>query len=280
MSQWNTLSVPLENGWQCTLMSASQYDSSPRQALRFLRNDVGVAALEDDRRDFDRYFRPRWDRRTVSGAAELGEIRAFLSDVLNVVHWNLPTDDAAVEYMLRQAVALGQLVPLVNRECRSPGRASRPTPAPLRWLSSGGSQIRPAFRSADRALSTIGDGSILTVLHDPATQGTEIIGARGVTTASDGGGAPALLRDAQAFEYREDAASGESNDIAGMPFNGTPGSWISSMPGTMPQMRRYGQEGTPLVDFDLEAHHGNPNPHAHNWIGYDRDEGAPVSLLP
>lgn len=45
-------------------------------------------------------------------------------------------------------------------------------------------------------------------------------------------------------------------------------------------MRQYGPNGTPLTDFDFEAHHGNPNPHAHNGDGYNRDEGAPVSLLP
>ncbi|SMG35705.1 hypothetical protein SAMN06265784_103352 [Paraburkholderia susongensis] len=88
------------------------------------------------------------------------------------------------------------------------------------------------------------------------------------------------LGDAQAFDYQPDLPDGEAGQIAGMPFNGAPGTWISSMPGTMPQMRQYGSNGTPLTDFDLEAHHGNPNPHAHNWDGYDRDDGAPVSLLP
>jgi hypothetical protein len=52
------------------------------------------------------------------------------------------------------------------------------------------------------------------------------------------------------------------------------------MPGTMPQLRQYGPGGTPMTDIDFEAHHGNSNQHAHNWDGYDRDEGAPVSILP
>ena len=100
--------------------------------------------------------------------------------------------------------------------------------------------------------------------------------ADGLTNGDDS----TLLGDARAFEYSAGLGGGESEQIAGMPFNGEPGTWISSMPGTMPQMRQYGANGTPLTDFDLESHHGNPNPHAHNWDGFNRDEGAPVSLLP
>jgi hypothetical protein len=95
-----------------------------------------------------------------------------------------------------------------------------------------------------------------------------------------GGGASTPLGDAQAIEYNEVLPVGEPEQVAGMPFQGAPGSWASSMPGTMQQLRQYGLNGTPLTDIDFEAHHGNANPHAHNWDGYDRDEGAPVSLLP
>jgi hypothetical protein len=95
-----------------------------------------------------------------------------------------------------------------------------------------------------------------------------------------GGGASTPLVDAQAIEYNEVLPVGEPEQVAGMPFHGAPGSWASSMPGTMQQLRQYGLNGTPLTDIDFEAHHGNANPHAHNWDGYDRDEGAPVSLLP
>ncbi|MDR5736516.1 MULTISPECIES: hypothetical protein [unclassified Caballeronia] len=86
--------------------------------------------------------------------------------------------------------------------------------------------------------------------------------------------------NAEPLRYDEREVIGEAEQIAGMPYRGTPGSWASSMPGKMPQLRQYGRDGTPLTDFDLEAHHGNSNPHAHNWVGGVRDEGAPVSLLP
>jgi RHS repeat-associated protein len=68
--------------------------------------------------------------------------------------------------------------------------------------------------------------------------------------------------------------------IAGMPFQGAAGAWASAMPGKMPQLRMYGPNGAPLVDIDMEAHHGNANPHAHNWEGTSRDNGWPVSILP
>ncbi|MFM0729988.1 RHS repeat-associated core domain-containing protein [Paraburkholderia sediminicola] len=73
---------------------------------------------------------------------------------------------------------------------------------------------------------------------------------------------------------------GDAIQVAGMPFNGTPGSWASSMPGKMPQLRMYGPNGTTLTDIDFETHHGNANPHAHNWTGTSRDNGWLVSVLP
>jgi hypothetical protein len=94
------------------------------------------------------------------------------------------------------------------------------------------------------------------------------------------GGGASLLSDAQPFEYGEAALPGDSMDIAGMPFKGAPGSWAVSKPGSILQWRQYGAGGTPITDFDFEAHHGNPNPHAHDWDGTSRDQGWPVSILP
>ncbi|CAM2170813.1 hypothetical protein PSAC2689_10382 [Paraburkholderia sacchari] len=42
----------------------------------------------------------------------------------------------------------------------------------------------------------------------------------------------------------------------------------------------YGSNGAPVVDIDFDNHHGQPNPHAHNWDGLSRDRGWPVSILP
>jgi hypothetical protein len=99
-------------------------------------------------------------------------------------------------------------------------------------------------------------------------------------TAGDLAESATPLGDAQPFEYTPDAVGGEMEQIVGMPFNGVPGSWASSMPGTMPQLCQYGPNGTPMTDINFEAHHGNANPHAHNWDGTSRDHGWTVSILP
>ncbi|WP_196482398.1 hypothetical protein [Burkholderia pseudomultivorans] len=104
--------------------------------------------------------------------------------------------------------------------------------------------------------------------------------AAGTPQLANSFGADSPLGNADAFDYAENLPDIDSEQIAGMPFNGAPGSWASSMPGSMRQLRQYGPNGTPLTDIDFEAHHGNPNPHAHNWDGTTRDEGAPVSILP
>jgi hypothetical protein len=67
------------------------------------------------------------------------------------------------------------------------------------------------------------------------------------------GASGSLPADARAFDYLPDEPSGEVVELAGMPFNGEPGTWISSMPGTMPQLRQYGPNGTPLTDFDFDS---------------------------
>ncbi|CAG4920168.1 RHS repeat-associated core domain-containing protein [Paraburkholderia gardini] len=85
--------------------------------------------------------------------------------------------------------------------------------------------------------------------------------------------------DAPTFSMPK-ATMGDPVRVAGMPFHGEPGTWASSMPGKMPQLRMYGPNGSALTDIDFEAHHGNANPHAHNWTGTSRDNGWPVSIPP
>ncbi|WP_134165722.1 hypothetical protein [Paraburkholderia caballeronis] len=50
--------------------------------------------------------------------------------------------------------------------------------------------------------------------------------------------------------------------------------------GMKQQWRMFGADGTPVVDIDFDGHHGQPNPHAHNWDGLVRDHGWPVSIVP
>lgn len=168
---WNTLSVPLENGWQCTLIPGTQYydlmawgrgyrnmlarqlypnagrDNSTWSWNGSSLSDVDksesweqdrLRQLADDRAAFARHFRPNWDLRSITGAKALRDVQAFVRDSLNLAHWDLPPDNAAVKKLLTDAVASSQLVPVVNREYRGVPQVAQPTPGPLRRPASGG----------------------------------------------------------------------------------------------------------------------------------------------
>jgi hypothetical protein len=128
---WNTLDVPLETGWQCTPIPGPRYRSMmwrgyDEMAVRSLYPSAGsgdrpsswnarplseaekreqwdedrLRQLADDQADFARHFRPNWDLRSNTGANALREVRAFVCDHMNVVHWisksRRPKTDASV----------------------------------------------------------------------------------------------------------------------------------------------------------------------------------------
>ena len=68
----------------------------------------------------------------MTGKRELDVIRSFLCDLLDVAHWNLPADNEGIEKALREAVASGRLVPVIDRERRALARVTRPDCAPER----------------------------------------------------------------------------------------------------------------------------------------------------
>ncbi|MCO1351030.1 hypothetical protein L0Z31_28045 [Burkholderia vietnamiensis] len=309
---YNSLHVPLAIGtWQCALVPVSAFyqDWSYRErrspfADRDTREQM-ERQIADDLQIFNRYFRPKYDLRSITGAAALRNIRDYVADRLNVAHWNLPTDNEGIERMLKKVVAEGKLVPIVNREWHALPMTFRPTPAPLRWPASvnspaaqvvpygGGTSASvgggPSLGIAEKLASVADDGDggfdwlgvAETMVGDVLGNSSDDPNDKGLlarSLADDASSTP--LGDAPSFEYADGLPDADAEQIAGMPFNGTPGSWASSMPGSMRQLRQYGPNGTPMTDIDFEAHHGNSNPHAHNWDGTTRDEGAPVSILP
>ncbi|WP_235850953.1 hypothetical protein [Paraburkholderia piptadeniae] len=84
--------MPLDIGtWQCKLVPAREfYSLSGGYVDRFADWDTRrerEREIEDDKRTFDRHFRPGYDfRRTI--APDIDAIRSFLRDHLNVVHWD------------------------------------------------------------------------------------------------------------------------------------------------------------------------------------------------
>lgn len=85
---------------------------------------------------------------------------------------------------------------------------------------------------------------------------------------------------AQPLAYGDENATASAMELAGIPFDGEANSWVENAPGKKKQWRMYGPGGAPVVDIDFDNHHGQPNPHAHNWDDNGRDHGWPVSILP
>jgi hypothetical protein len=208
-ASYNSLDVPLVHSWQCMLMRAGDYEQEARRRRssssrddwnsgRSRSSSLGGSSferddekderrqLEQDRQDFAQYFRPDWDLRTISGGADLRAVQSFLSDHLNVAHWNLPTDNESIERVLKEAVSSGRLVPVINREWRGvAGRASRPAPAPLRWPAGGGggSVARSASWFPPGTTSWQGE-PVLSGPYDPAGQASQLAAARSAFSAS------------------------------------------------------------------------------------------------
>ncbi|MEM5387047.1 hypothetical protein VSR68_26115 [Paraburkholderia phymatum] len=195
---YNTLHLPLDIGtWQCKLVPAREfYRLSGGYVDRFADWDARrerEREIEDDKRTFDRHFRPNYDfRRTI--ARDIDAIRSFLSDQLNLVHWNLPSDNKGIERALKQAVRDGMLVPVINRDWRSHPSTFRPTPAPLRWpqQSGGGAFGRSggtkwaAFENAGPGPLTWDGEPVLSGPYDPATWEKQLKAARAAMAASSG----------------------------------------------------------------------------------------------
>ncbi|WP_242665915.1 hypothetical protein [Paraburkholderia ginsengiterrae] len=250
-----------------------------------MRRGYDDQQLAEDRRIFAGYFRPNLDLRSITGENALRTIQTYARNFLNLAHWNLPTDNAGIRKLLCDAVACGRLVPVVNREYSGLPRVAQPDPAPERWpatlnpLPNLGAPVRVddddfdllgIVESAAGALLGGGDDS-----SDSGYDADDCAFEEDAFSSDSGESTP--LSDAQSFEYSEDMPEGDSFDIAKTPNEGDPGTWYTN-PGSG-QMRRYGDDGQPVVDFDFDHDHGQGVPHAHNWDNGARGPGVAFSPL-
>jgi len=121
------------------------------------------------------------------------------------------------------------------------------------------------------------DGSIAVALNSVRDDVAVTVdnAADDIATFSDDAGESTPLYDAQPFDYQPDMPDmpdGDSFDIAKTPNQGDPGTWYTN-PGSG-QMRMYGNDGQPVVDFDFDHDHGQGIPHAYNWDGGVRGPGV------
>ncbi|WP_322054696.1 hypothetical protein [Paraburkholderia bannensis] len=317
-SSYNALYVPLKGGWQCALVPASDIEDvdrgwrlsyDERQKARNTREEH----MEQDRWDFDQLFRVGIVRRAARTSGDFSAYADFIGKHVRG-RWHKPIDGEDITRILREAVRDGLIVPAIDREWRGGVGVSKRY-EPQTWgetyRGGGGGAVAAAsprgktfHQSVMESMGLDADGATAYIekynamveridaiqaanaakraAAAAASYDDDFLGAVGASAGAALGDCDDSkpLGDAQPFDYQPDMPDGDVEQIAGMPFRGTPGTWASSMPGTMPQLRQYGSGGTPMTDIDFEAHHGNPNPHAHNWDGTSRDEGASVSLLP
>ncbi|MFM0325614.1 hypothetical protein [Caballeronia glebae] len=135
---YNTLDVPLNIGWQCTLVPRHQCGTE----FWFLKNDARKT-VDEDRIAFDRYFRPNLDLRTIAGGKALRTIQRFLQIFLNVVHWKQPASNEEIERFFRKAVRNGELIPVMNRGWRLSPKFDVPCDAPQRWPKQAAFEYAP-----------------------------------------------------------------------------------------------------------------------------------------
>ncbi|WP_343654644.1 hypothetical protein [Paraburkholderia caribensis] len=222
------------------LQSTGRRDSCARDGLSPFRIDAGGEAEEEarkqrerDKRDFDLYFRLCSDLRTATGNRELDVIRSFLRDLLDVVHWNLPADNEGIEKALREAVASGRLVPVIDRERRALARVTRPDCAPERWASSSsglgnaggfGRGKWAAFVDAGPGPLVLNGEPVLRGPYDPATREAQLKAAWAEMAAStagicskngDAAGVPILASNVADLFADDEEASNRSTGFSG-----------------------------------------------------------------
>ncbi|MBN3758419.1 hypothetical protein G3N95_36300 [Paraburkholderia sp. Tr-20389] len=316
---YNALHVPLTGDWQCSLVPACDMDEptswwslsyDERQQKRKDRK----RQIEQDQRDFERYFRVSTSRRAARACRDFSAYAAFISQHLRISALSAPVDGEGVTRILRDAVRDGALIPAIDRAWRGSRRVGRsyapqswpkraPDPKPTIYgvrngefvpLDANGCFIdrTPYVPVAATASNAAVSGSGFDWLGAVETAAGAVLGG-GVDDSGDvGDSGPGLVDsltdaddstpfgNAQAFEYSEDMPDGDDETLAGMPIKGgPPNTWVENPSGSG-QLRLYDANGNAAADIDIDHDHGFGAPHSHNWDGQDRDLGNPVSILP
>ncbi|WP_081074666.1 hypothetical protein [Burkholderia cepacia] len=247
--------------------------SGKRATLTNAGNSTGMRASVGQRSAVSELMLhwPKYSGLTTGAAGYLRElgIGAFHSDPVAALRSAI--EDGRVSVSIDQPVARGgsaggqpsaRPFPLANRLAAAPGVAALPVDKPLpSWAV-------PSDVTADELMSYLQ---------------SVVAGSAPAALASDSGGASSLLGDAAPFDLAADAPDDGSFILAGTPNTGAPGTWYTN-PGSG-QMRLFGSNGLPVVDFDFDHNHGQGVPHAHNWddVGGDfpvRGPGVSFSPLP
>lgn len=243
------------------------------------RSAAGVVTAKHQR-DADDFLR-RWPR-TRSIEQERSYLRQLGLHLEQTFPGVNPSDTSA---QLRAAVKSGKVMVVIERAAPTGGgvSASGPTTPPyplaMREKSAWIAPTQTSSRSYDW-LPKYDDVSV----DDLINYIQSVVGTAPTEVAAPDAAPSMSLADAQPFEYGEDAPTDGAFEIAKTPNTGEPGTWYTN-PGSG-QMRLYGDDGSPAVDFDFDHDHGQGIPHAHNWAinpltgKSQRGPGVPMSVLP
>ncbi|MBJ9675073.1 hypothetical protein [Burkholderia gladioli] len=251
---------------------------------------IWTAKHQQDAKEFLR----RWPR-----TRSVHEERDYLRQLRLRTEYNpLGVNSCDASASLRSAVRGGKLTVVIER---MPRQSSECCGAPQPTFQSRA--IGPSRQSfAEMAADRLGTSTILgdaasapksyswvqrydDVSADDLVEYLESVIASTPSAAIAPDTAPSSsLGDAHAFEYVDKMPGDGSFEIAKTPNTGKPGTWHTN-PGSG-QMRLYGGDGNPAVDFDFDHDHGQGIPHAHNWAispltgKPQRGPGLPMSILP
>jgi hypothetical protein len=249
-------------------------------------------AIEKGREMFDAAYLDVWERnaelvarvqafmsksfpwhRTRNARETLAELaRSVRQGAVYVVQQNLPVSGGYIDPARRKASSLNaaeEAAPVTSFKDRYLAQLERMNAERPTWADTNAmmDEVNAEFMTRMAGVSPVIDA-----MFQAAGWTDKYPDASGV--------APSLFGAAQPFEYDDEAPSEDAMELAGIPFDGPAGTWVENAPGKKKQWRMYGRDGAPVVGIDFDDHHGQPNPHAHNWDDNGRDHGWPVSILP
>lgn len=263
------------------------------QAILSERAVTGTVTAKQQR-DAAEFLR-RWPR-----VRSIHQERDYLRQLRLHMGYNPPgVNSSDASGLLRSAVTNGKVTVAIERAVRRMGGGFNGGPQPT---GRGGAIASSRQSFAEMAA---GGGGSAALLNDTVSAPKSyswlqryddvsaddlinylqsVIGSTPDDAAALDADASTPLGDAQPFEYSDESPTDGAFEIAKTPNTGEPGTWYTN-PGSG-QMRLYGGDGNPSVDFDFDHDHGQGIPHAHNWAinpltgKSQRGPGVPMSILP
>lgn len=262
------------------------------QAILSQRAVSGIGTTKHQR-DAEEFLR-RWPR-----TRSIRQERGYLEQLGLHAGYNPPgVNSSDASALLRSAVKSGTIMVVIERATTRMGggfsgaqpmgrggaiASSRQSFAEMTAGGSGSSALLTDAVSAPKSYSWLQRYDDVSA-DDLINYIQSVIGPTPGDAAAPDADLSTPLADAQPFGYSDDAPSDGGFEIAKTPNTGEPGTWYTN-PGSG-QMRLYGGDGNPAVDFDFDHDHGQGIPHAHNWAinpltgKSQRGPGVPMSILP